>query len=137
MKKMPIIIPLIFLSFFGCFKAKDLPDSNSKTNKSVPKRISAKQAKTMMEEAAPYILLDVRTEAEFQEGHIKGAILIPDYELSSRAKNELLDKNGVILVYCRSGNRSRGAANLLAGMGYTNVYDFGGIINWPYEIIRK
>ena len=87
----------------------------------------------MMESVDDFILLDVRTEEEFRENRIGGAILIPDYEISARAGLELPDKDAVILIYCRSGRRSENAARELADMGYTNVYDFGGIIDWPYE----
>lgn len=80
-------------------------------------------------------VLDVRTPEEFSQGHIPGAILIPDYELAKRAEKELPDKNALILVYCRSGNRSRQAANTLLKLGYTNVKDFGGIIDWPFETV--
>ena len=97
--------------------------------------ISAAEAYKMMEESDNYILLDVRTEDEFAERRIDGAILIPDFELSERAEAELPDKDETILVYCRSGRRSAGAAETLAKLGYTNVYDFGGIIDWPYETV--
>ena len=82
-----------------------------------------------------YILLDVRTDEEFREGHISGAILIPDYEIAVRAESEFPDKDVIILVYCRSGRRSALAAQALSDMGYSNIFDFGGIIDWPYEII--
>jgi rhodanese-related sulfurtransferase len=89
----------------------------------------------MMEETADFILLDVRTDSEYREAHIPGSRLIPDYEISARAASELPDKNAVILVYCRSGHRSAGAARNLAKMGYTKIYDLGGIMNWPYETV--
>ncbi|MEA5013698.1 MAG: rhodanese-like domain-containing protein [Candidatus Limiplasma sp.] len=87
----------------------------------------------MMDAGGEYILLDVRTQGEFDAGHIPGAILIPDFELASRAEAELPQKDAVILLYCRSGNRSASSARTLVEMGYTNVYDFGGINSWPYE----
>lgn len=102
-----------------------------------PGKISAKQAKEMLTDNADIILLDVRTEDEYKEKHIEGALLIPDYEISSRAETELPDKDAVILVYCRSGRRSEIAANALAEMGYTNVYDFGGIQSWSYETVSE
>ena len=79
-------------------------------------------------------LVDVRTPEEYDEGFIENAILIPN-ETINEAPTELPDKDAVILVYCRSGNRSRQAANKLVDLGYTNIYDFGGIIDWPYEIV--
>ena len=97
------------------------------------KTISAEEAHVMM--AEEHILLDVRTDEEFREGHISGAILIPDYEIAGRAENELPDKAAIILVYCRSGRRSALAAQTLTDIGYSNIFDFGGIIDWPYEII--
>ena len=99
-------------------------------------QISAEQAMTIMDEQEDYILLDVRTESEFAEGHIEGAILIPNTEITSRAEEELPDKDALILLYCRSGNRSKQAAQALADLGYTNVQEFGGIIDWPYEIVK-
>lgn len=87
----------------------------------------------MMQGAGKHILLDVRTEGEFKARRIRGAVLLPYDEIGRRATAELPDKNALILLYCRSGNRSRAAAQELVGMGYTNVYDFGGIMSWPYD----
>ncbi|MDR2904781.1 MAG: rhodanese-like domain-containing protein [Helicobacteraceae bacterium] len=98
-------------------------------------KISAEKAYQIMQTSNDYILLDVRSAEEFKTKRIKGAILIPQYELKERAKAELRDKNKMILVYCRSGGRSRAAAEILADLGYKNVYDFGGIVNWEYETI--
>ena len=98
------------------------------------KQISQAQAKEIMDTRSDYILLDVRTEKEFTAGHIKGAILIPDYEIRLRAEKELPDKAKTILVYCRSGRRSKLAARDLAELGYTDVLEFGGIIDWKYGI---
>ena len=100
----------------------------------VYRKISAESALQMMQDASEYILLDVRTVEEFNEAHIEGAILVPDYEIVNRAPTELPDKNALILVYCRSGRRSENAARELVEMNYANVYDFGGIIDWPYDI---
>ena len=96
--------------------------------------ISPEQAKQIMDSGKPYILVDVRQPAEYAEGHIKGARLIPDNELEQRAPQELPDKQALILVYCRSGRRSLAAAKMLAGMGYTQIKDIGGIISWPYGV---
>jgi rhodanese-related sulfurtransferase len=97
-------------------------------------RITAEEAKQIMDTEDNYVILDVRTQEEFDEGHIPGAILIPDYEIEDRAEAELKDKEQTILVYCRSGNRSKVASAALAELGYTNVKEFGGIIDWPYEV---
>ncbi|MBR6618971.1 MAG: rhodanese-like domain-containing protein [Clostridia bacterium] len=95
--------------------------------------VSGKEAKQIMEKEKNYIILDVRTQEEFDAGHISGAVLIPDYEIQQRAQKELTDKNQLILVYCRSGRRSKLASQVLADMGYTNVVEFGGINDWEYE----
>ena len=97
-------------------------------------QISSQQAKNLMDTEPDYIILDTRTEEEFAEAHIANAILIPHYEIAQRAEKELPDKDQLILVYCRSGNRSKQASQILADLGYTNVKEFGGIIDWKYEI---
>jgi len=96
-------------------------------------KISAKEAKKMLDENPQAVLVDVRSEAEFKEKHIKGAILLPLPDITNKAEEVLPDKNALILVYCRSGVRSKNASDLLVSMGYTGVCDFGGIMNWPYE----
>ncbi|WMJ82549.1 redoxin domain-containing protein [Oscillospiraceae bacterium LTW-04] len=105
-------------------------------------KIDAENAKQMMDEFSEtedstYVLLDVRTEQEYKEKRIPGAVLIPDYELAERAQAELPDKRQVIFVYCRSGRRSEAAAKELVAMGYNHVYDMGGIIDWPYETTQE
>ena len=97
-------------------------------------QITAEQAKNLMDTESDYIILDTRTEEEFAEAHIANAILIPHYEIAQRAEKELPEKDQLILVYCRSGNRSKQASQILADLGYTNVKEFGGIIDWKYEI---
>ncbi len=99
-------------------------------------QLSAKEAKAIMDTEQDYIIIDARTEEEFAQGHIEGAILIPEYEIASRAEKELPDKDALVLVYCRSGRRSKIASEELVKLGYTNVKEFGGIIDWPYEIIK-
>ena len=99
------------------------------------KSLTPEEAKEMMENE-DVIVVDVRTEEEFRQGHIEGAILIPDYDLDKLAAEKLPDKEATILLYCRSGNRSKLSANLLIGMGYQNVYDFGGIIDWRYGEVQ-
>ena len=108
---------------------------SSSSDASVYQRISTVEAIQMMDELDTYIILDVRSESEFEAQHINGAILIPVSELRSRAEKELPDKDAVIFVYCRAGNRSAEAARLLISMGYTNVYDMGGIGDWPNETV--
>ncbi len=113
--------------------------SNISATKDAPilETISAEEAKQMMEDNDEIIILDVRTEEEFALGHIKDALLIPDYELEERAEEQLKDKEATILVYCRSGRRSAQAAKTLNRLGYTSIYDFGGIIDWPYEVTTE
>lgn len=101
------------------------------------KKITAKEAKEMMNEGKYGTILDVRTLEEYNKGHIESATLLPDYELKDKAETMLYDKEEIILIYCRSGNRSATAAKQLIDMGYTNVYDFGGIIDWPYEVVEE
>ena len=96
--------------------------------------ITAEEAKRIMDSEEDYIILDTRTEAEYDEGHIPGAIVIPHDEIADRAEEELPDKDQSILVYCRSGRRSKLAAEALVELGYTNIKEFGGIIDWPYEV---
>ena len=98
--------------------------------------ITAQEAKEIMDAEEGYIILDVRTQAEYDEKHIPGAILIPDYEIKERAEEELTDKDQLILVYCRSGRRSKLAAEALVELGYTNIKEFGGIIDWHYEVTK-
>lgn len=92
--------------------------------------ISQEEAKAIMESEENYILLDVRTQEEYDQGHIPGAILIPDFEIEAKAERILADKNQLILVYCRSGRRSKNASDCLVRLGYTNVREFGGIMDW-------
>ena len=99
-------------------------------------QITPQQAKTIMDTKQDYIIIDARTQEEFDEGHIEGAIMIPEYEIKNKAEKELPDKDALILVYCRSGRRSKIASEELVKLGYTNVKEFGGIIDWPYEIVK-
>ena len=99
-------------------------------------QISAQEAKTIMDSQSDYIIVDARTDEEFEQGHIKDAILIPEYEIADRANEELPRKYQLILVYCQSGRRSKIASEELVKLGYTNVKEFGGIIDWPYETVK-
>ena len=98
------------------------------------KKITPDEAKKIMDSGISHIVLDVRTLQEFNSGHIKGAVLIPHNELEKKAEKELPDKNILILVYCRSGSRSKVASHTLLRLGYNNVLDFGGINDWKYDI---
>ena len=96
--------------------------------------ITAEQAKELMDSQEGYIILDTRTQEEYDESRIPGAILIPYDEILKKAEGVLTDKHQLILVYCRSGRRSKLAAEDLVKLGYTNIKEFGGIIDWPYEV---
>ena len=99
------------------------------------RQINMDEAITMMEEESGYILLDVRTPEEFAEKHIPGAINVANETIGTDEIPELPNKDQLILVYCRSGNRSKQASEKLAAMGYTNIVEFGGINDWPGEIV--
>ena len=99
-------------------------------------QISGAEAKALMDSESGYVIIDARTQEEYDQGHISGAILIPEYEIADRAEKELPDKDQLILVYCRSGRRSKIAAEELVKLGYTNVKEFGGIIDWEYETVK-
>lgn len=136
-----IILTLLAVVACGKNETETEPETETETlyteteaEQVIYENITAEEAKKIMDSETGYVILDVRTEEEFAEGHIKGAILIPDYEIAARAEDILLDKNQKILVYCRSGRRSKLAAEALLALGYTNVWEFGGIIDWPYEI---
>ena len=120
-----IIAALVFLiAISGC----------SSQEGSVYMNIGPEKAKEMMENLESFVLLDVRSEEEFSEGHIPGAIVIPHEEISERAENEIPEKDVPVFVYCRSGRRSKIAAEELVKLGYSEIYEFGGIGDWPYEI---
>ena len=133
MKKMICICLAVLLcltGFAGCVQEE-------KNMENTYQQITAQEAKTIMDTEKDYIIIDARTEEEFAGGHIANAILIPEYEIAERAEKELPDKNQLILVYCRSGRRSKIASEELVKLGYTNVKEFGGIIDWPYEITSE
>ena len=134
--KRALYLALIFvlgtLLFSGC--------AGTKTEDSVRityEQITVDEAKAIMDSKEPYVLLDVRTQEEYDSGHIEGAILIPDYEIGAKAESVLTDKDELILVYCRSGRRSKNAASELAGLGYTNVKEFGGITGWKHGTVTE
>ena len=128
MKKIIPLLLLLFL-FAGCGFSAETGSSY--------KQISMEEAISMMEKESDYILLDVRTAEEFEEKHIPGAINIPNETISSEEIPELPDKDQLILVYCRSGNRSKQASRKLAEQGYTNIVEFGGINDWPLDTVSE
>ncbi len=126
-----LIMLLISLSLFGMTAC-----GGEQEKAPTYEQISAEQAKEIMDTEQDYIIIDARTEEEFAQGYIENAILIPEYEITERAEKELPDKDALILVYCRSGRRSKIASEQLVKLGYTNVKEFGGIIDWPYEVVK-
>ena len=99
-------------------------------------RISQEEARKMMELEDGHVILDVRRQDEYDAGHIPGAILIPNESIGTERPEELPDLDQIILIYCRSGNRSKQAAKKLADLGYTNVYEFGGINEWTGDVTK-
>jgi phage shock protein E len=133
------IVTLLLISLMtGC--SKDTVESNDgqpiKSSQPSFRNIAPEEAKKRLDSEKEIILLDVRTKEEYDSGNIKGSILIPVDALKNQAEKTLGDKNAPIFVYCRSGNRSATAASILVDLGYTNVYNLGGIIDWPYEIVK-
>ena len=106
-------------------------------SKNVYEQITPAEAKDLIDSEHDYVILDVRTPEEFAAGHIAGAILLPDYEIGEKAESVLTDKDQLILVYCRSGRRSKNAASELATLGYTNIKEFGGINDWKYGTVTE
>ena len=132
MKRFSAILILIITCaaiLYGCTSGGEDKMENSY------EQITPAKAKEIIDSQNDFIILDVRTQEEFDEAHIGGAILIPDYEITDKAESVLKDKDQLILVYCRSGRRSKLAASDLVSLGYTNVKEFGGIIDWPYETV--
>ena len=113
---------------------KNLSNVEGSTQEVTYEKISLEEAKQLMKDEEGYIILDVRTKEEFAEGHIPGAICVPNETISDEMPEELPEKDQLILVYCRSGNRSKQASKKLAELGYTNIKEFGGIIDWDGEI---
>ncbi|MBE6852574.1 MAG: rhodanese-like domain-containing protein [Ruminococcus sp.] len=131
MKKILIIIICVMTLIFSASCGDN--KSNKETGGAAYMNISQEEAKELMDTQENYIILDVRTQEEFDEKHIPGAILIPDYEIEEKAEKILTDKNQLILVYCRSGRRSKNASEILEKLGYTYIREFGGIIDWKYQ----
>ena len=111
-------------------------DNTTKGENAMYEQITAEDAKKIMDSGEEHIILDVREQDEYDAGHIPGAILLPYTEIENKAEKLLPDNDKQILVYCRSGRRSKIAAEALASLGYTNIKEFGGIIDWPYEVVK-
>ena len=127
MKKL-IILLLAVMMLTACGQDKENNQGAVYVN------ITAEEAKRIMDTEEGYVFLDVREQDEYDAGHISGAILIPYTQIEAKANEMLPDKDQLILVYCRSGRRSKIAAEALAELDYTNIKEFGGILDWPYEV---
>ncbi|MGI6173219.1 MAG: rhodanese-like domain-containing protein [Christensenellales bacterium] len=129
MKRILPLLLIVTLLLAGCTFPK--PEVKANTYR----KVSMQEAVEMMEKETGYIILDVRTQEEYAAGHIPGAIVIPNETIGTDEIPELPDKDQLILVYCRSGNRSKQASAKLVELGYTNVVEFGGINSWTGEIV--
>ena len=127
-KKIVPVLASTLLLLAGC------GSKNSSTENSDYRQIDMEEAEKIMKEEKDYIILDVRTPEEYEEVHIPHAINIPNETISTKEISELPYKEQLILVYCRSGNRSKQAAGKLSKLGYSNIVEFGGIIDWKGEI---
>ena len=138
MKKILIVITVLLLSAaltacgFGMGKA----DKSEQIKTGQYQKITAEKAKAMID-TKDVIIVDVRTKEEYDISHIENSILIPNETIKNKEPLQLSDKSSTILIYCRSGRRSAEAAKKLIELGYKNVYDFGGIIDWPYNTVSE
>ena len=120
----------------GCTLSKTKKDAEDMSDKVAYHKISAEEAYEMMA-SQKVMVVDVRTREEYDGGHIENAVLVPNESIGSEIPEALPDKEATLLVYCRSGRRSKDAAQKLLALGYQNVYDFGGVIDWPYELVKE
>lgn len=132
MKKIRVIGLLIVTIFIAAGCTSKVKEDNAVQN--TYKQMTMEEAKEVIEKESGFVILDVRTREEFSEGHIPGAINLANEDIGEEEIPQLPDKDQQILVYCRSGNRSRQASNKLAKLGYSNVVDIGGILDWDGEI---
>ena len=123
--KLLLTIFAVLLLLTGC-GAEDAPTY---------RQVSSDEAAAMMASESGYLILDVRTRAEYEQGHIPGAVCVPNETIGTDDIPALPDKSQLILVYCRSGNRSKQAAQKLADAGYTNIVEFGGILSWTGDTV--
>ena len=127
MKRLAVLFFALVALLTGCGSAGTSGESGYT-------HISQEEAKEMMD-TQEVLILDVREQEEYDDGHIPDAVLLPVGTITEESAAEVIpDKDTTVLVYCRSGNRSKTAAKTLAGLGYTKIYEFGGIATWPYEV---
>ena len=146
-RKMPLIFAVCCMFLISACSAS--PNSSTKENgsaessiatvvkdeKKIYQNITAEEAKKMMD-SENVIIVDVRTEEEYSDSHIPGAVLVPVESIGEEAPAALADPDATLLIYCRSGNRSKKASEKLSDLGYTSIYEFGGIVDWPYETVK-
>ena len=120
----------------GCTLSKTKKDAEDMPDKAAYHKISAEEAYEMMA-SQEVVVVDVRTREEYDGGHIENAVLVPNESIGSEMPETLPDKEATLLIYCRSGRRSKDAAQKLLALGYQSVYDFGGVIDWPYELVKE
>lgn len=133
-----ILIPALaaLLLLTGCAHAPAPQQAAEDSTKPSWVQIDQETAKRMMEADDGHVIVDVRRQDEYDAGHIPGAVLIPNESIVDERPSELPDLEQVILIYCRSGNRSKQAAQKLADLGYLNIYEFGGITTWTGKIVK-
>ena len=142
MKKILIIVGIVILALaaalviFARWSQNQITDGPGMVNKEPFMQISQEEAAEMMKKDDGHVVVDVRRPDEFAEGHIPGAINVPNEDIGDEQPKALPDLDQILLVYCRSGRRSVEAANKLADIGYTNIYEFGGIIDWTGEVTK-
>ena len=127
---------VLALLLVSCGGTKDKPTEEDAPGKAAYHKISAEEAYEMMA-SQEVVVVDVRTREEYDGGHIENAVLVPNESIGSEMPEALPDKEATLLVYCRSGRRSKDAAQKLLALGYQSVYDFGGVIDWPYELVKE
>lgn len=127
-----VLLLLLTVSLTGCGNREEDAENTASYQ-----QITAEEAKAMMEEQPDAVILDVREQDEYDAGHIPGAVLLPVGTIDEETAASAIPENDtVVLVYCRSGNRSKTASQSLVDLGYTQIYEFGGIKDWPYEVER-
>ena len=129
------LLPLLFILLLLCTGCSAQKQTKNEVPAGTFRQIDQDTAKKMMSNDDGHVIVDVRRQDEYDEGHIPGAILIPNESIGTSRPDALPEPDQIILVYCRSGNRSKQAAEKLAAIGYTNVYEFGGINTWTGEIV--
>ena len=128
------ILPIVLVILFDLSSCSSVKEEQ---NTAAYKQISQEEAKEMMSRDDGHVIVDVRRQDEYDAGHIPGAILIPNESIGCDSPEALPDYDQIILIYCRTGNRSKQASEKLAAMGYTNIYEFGGINTWTGEIVTE